>query len=242
MARMQEGDLSIQLPVHSYDETGRMTGTFNAMSAHLRELVRALQGHAARVTSGAGRLSTSAEQVSGATQQLAKSSRVQREASEEVVFAVTQLQATVVQVRASVDAMIDGGREAASMVRDTGRRAQLLHHLLQEVAKGSDAALQGPLREGAAQAESMIQAMAHVNEALGAIESVGGEIHKATEAQSEVSHEVSRRMQASQAATGEVQLAAAQLANTAPEVALTTRDLVSVAQSLKTAAAAFRVE
>ncbi|HEX4845231.1 MAG TPA: methyl-accepting chemotaxis protein, partial [Geothrix sp.] len=97
MARMQEGDLSIQLPVHSYDETGRMTGTFNAMSAHLRELVRALQGHAARVTSGAGRLSTSAEQVSGATQQLAKSSRVQREASEEVVFAVTQLQATVVQ-------------------------------------------------------------------------------------------------------------------------------------------------
>jgi methyl-accepting chemotaxis protein len=71
---------------------------------------------------------------------------------------------------------------------------------------------------------------------------VGGEIHKAAEAQSSVSSEVSRRMQASQVATGEVQLAAAQLANTAPELAITTRDLVSVAQSLKSSAAAFRVE
>ncbi|WP_257306707.1 methyl-accepting chemotaxis protein [Geothrix campi] len=242
MARMQQGDLSIQLPVHSFDETGRMTETFNAMSAHLNELARTLQNQAARVASGAGRWSTSVEQISGATQQLAKSSRVQREASEDVAAAVTQLQATVVQVRASVDTMIEEGREAAGMVRDTGRRAQLLHHVLEDVAKSGDAALLASLREGAAQAAAIIQAMAHVNEALGAIESVGGEIHKATEAQSAVSSDVSRRMQASQAATGEVQLTAAQLANTAPELAITTRDLVSVAQSLKTSAAAFRVE
>lgn len=242
MARMQQGDLSIQLPVHSYDETGRMTAAFNAMSARLNELVRTLQSQAARVASGAERLSTSAEQVSGATQQLAKSSRVQRETSEDVAFAVTQLQTAVTQVRASVDAMIDGGREAAGMVRDTGRRADLLRSVLQDAAKVSDASLQASLREGASQAEAIIQAMAHVNEALGAIESVGGEIHKAAEEQSSVSSDVNRRTGASQAATGEVQLAAAQLANTAPEVVITTRDLVSVAQSLKTAAAAFRVE
>ncbi|WP_257311085.1 methyl-accepting chemotaxis protein [Geothrix fuzhouensis] len=242
MARMQQGDLSIQLPVHSFDETGRMTETFNAMSAHLSELVRTLQSQATRVASGAGRWSTSVEQISSATQQLAKSSRVQREASEDVAAAVTQLQATVVQVRASVDAMIDGGREAAGMVRDTGRRAQLLHQVLEEVAKGGDAMLLARLREGAAQAAAIIQAMAQVNDALSAIEAVGGEIHKAAEAQSSVSSDVSHRMKASQAATGEVQLAAAQLANTAPELAITTRDLVSVAQSLKASAATFRVE
>ena len=242
MARLQQGDLSIQLPVHSFDETGRMTEAFNAMSAHLNELVRTLQSQAARVASGAGRWSASVEQITGATQQLAKSSRVQREASEDVAAAVTRLQATVIQVRASVDAMIGGGREAAGVVQDAGRRAQLLHGLIQEVAKDGEAAILTPLREGAAQAGAIIQAMSHVNEALGAIESAGGEIQRVAVAQASASSDVSRRMQASQTATGEVQLTAAQLANTAPELSITTRELVNVAQSLKATAAAFRVE
>ena len=242
MARLQKGDLSIQLPVHSYDETGRMTQAFNAMSAHLRELVRTLQGHAARVTTGASTLSASAEQVSAATQQLGRSSRVQRLAFEQVVSSVDLLQSSVVQVRASLDAMVDGGQAAAHEVQDATRRARTLMILFHELAERSESTAHETIREGEAQIASILQTLTHVEETLGAIEAVAEEIHRASEAQSAVSREVSERMGVSQHATGEVQQAAAQLANTAPEVVLTTRDLVQVAQSLKASAAAFRVE
>lgn len=292
MARMEQGDLRIQLPVHSYDETGRMTGAFNAMSARLRELVRGLQGHAGKVSGGAAALSASAGQVSSATQQLAKSSRVQREASEEVASAVTQLQASVLQVRASLDSMLDGGRTAGNQVRETARQAQAVVAALEDVVQRTEQAVQsaqaiqslaqsgrqileGPrepdtalrlhqisvqsekaaaqvsslveasraaLRAGAAQVEAMVATMASVDGALVEIEAVAGEIHQAAENQSTVSNEVSRRMEASLAATGAVQLAAAQLANTAPEVVLTARDLVAVAEALNTSAAAFQAE
>jgi methyl-accepting chemotaxis protein len=242
MAHLKDGDLRIQLPVHSFDETGRMTQAFNAMSARLRELARALQGHAASVASGATGLSTSAEQVSGATQQLARSSRTQREASEEVAGSVRQLQTTLVQVRASVDTMIEGGREASQQVRDTGRRAGQLMTLFDEVAQRCDAPTQSALRDGARHLEAIVQTMAQVDETLAAIEAVGGAIHTTAEEQASLSTEVNRRIRVSQAATGEVQLAAAQLANTAPEVVITAKDLVQVAQALKAAAAAFQVE
>ena len=242
MTRLQQGDLRIQLPVHSYDETGRMTTAFNAMSARLRELVRALQGHATRVASSATALSTSAEQVSSATQQLAGSSRVQRQASEEVAFAVTQLQASVLQVRASLDAMVDDGRLAGIEVKGACRRVQTLVDLLHGLKERSDASLHSALGESESQAVAILQTLLHVEGTLTAIEVVAGEIHKAAEEQSQVNSEVSRRMEASRAATGEVQLTAAQLANTAPEVVLTSKDLVQVAQSLKNAATAFQAE
>lgn len=242
MTRLQQGDLRIQLPVHSFDETGRMTTAFNAMSARLRELVRALQAHAARVASSATALSASAEQVSSATQQLAGSSRVQRQASEEVAFAVTQLQASVVQVRASLDAMLDDGRIAGVEVKAACGRVQALVDLLHGLKARSDASLHGALGEGEQQAEAVLHTLLHVEGTLAAIEVVAGEIHKAAEEQSQVNGEVSRRMEANRKATGEVQLTAAQLANTAPEVVLTSKDLVQVAQSLKNAATAFRAE
>jgi len=292
MARMEGGDLRIQLPVHSYDETGRMTQAFNAMSARLRELVRALQGHAGRLSGGATALSANAGQVSAATQQLAQSARVQREASEEVASAVTQLQASVLQVQASLESMLDGGRDAGNRVRETARQAQAVVAALAEVVQRTEQAVQsaqaiqalaqsgrqileGPreadtalrlhqisiqsekaaaqvsglveasrsaLKAGAARVEAMAAAMATVDAALGDIELSAGEIHQAAENQAKVSTEVSRRMEASLAAAGEVQLAAAQLANTAPEVVLTARDLVSVAEALKGSAAAFQAE
>jgi len=242
MARLKGGDLRTQLPVQSQDETGRMTEAFNAMSAHLRELVRALQAHAVRVSSGAGGLSASAEQVSSATQQLANSSRVQRQASEDVAYAVAQLQTSVLQVRASLDAMVDDGRVAGLEVKGAQGRVQALVDLLHELKVRSEAPLHPMISQGEGQAMAILQALQRMEETLGAVEAVAAEIHQAAEEQSKVSGEVSRRMQASQASAGEVQLAAAQLANTAPELAITTRDLAGVAQALKSAAAAFQVE
>lgn len=142
MARMEGGDLRIQLPVHSYDETGRMTQAFNAMSAHLRELVQALQAHAGRLSGGAAALSASAGQVSSATQQLARSSRVQREASDEVASAVTQLQASVLQVQASLESLLEGGRSAGNQARQTAQRAQSVVGALRAVVERSEKAVQ----------------------------------------------------------------------------------------------------
>jgi len=242
MARMKEGDLRIQLPVRSYDETGRMTEAFNAMSAHLRELVRGLQAQASRVSTGAGGLSASAEQVSSATQQLANSSRVQRQASEDVAYAVAQLQTSVLQVRASLDAMVDDGRAAGLEVKAAQNRLQSLVGLLQDLKTRPESPLQAVISQGEGQVAAIQQALQRMEETLGAVEAVAAEIHQAAEEQSKVSEEVSRRMKTSQASAGEVQLAAAQLANTAPELAITTRDLAGVAQSLKSVAASFQAE
>ncbi|HEX9081841.1 MAG TPA: methyl-accepting chemotaxis protein [Holophagaceae bacterium] len=142
MARMERGDLRIQLPVRHADETGRMTQAFNAMSARLRELVQGLQGHAGRLGGGASALSASANQVSAATQQLAQSSRIQRGTSEEVASAVTQLQASVLQVQASLESMLDGGRSAGQQVRQTTQRAQAVLSALQEVVQRTEQAVQ----------------------------------------------------------------------------------------------------
>ncbi len=292
MARMEAGDLRIQLPVHSHDETGRMTQAFNAMSARLRELVRGLQHHAGRLGGGAEALSAHAGQVSAATQQLAQSARVQREASEEVASAVTQLQASVLQVQASLESMLDGGRDAGNRVRETARQAQAVVAALGEVVERTGRAVQsvqaiqalaqsgrqileGPreadtalrlhqisvqsekaaaqvsglveasraaLQAGAARVEAMVAAMGSVDAALGDIELSAGEIHQAAESQAKVSTEVSRRMEASLAAAGAVQLAAAQLANTAPELVLTSRELVGVAEALRSSATVFQAE
>lgn len=242
MARMEQGDLRIQLPVRSYDETGRMTEAFNAMSARLRELVRALQAQASRVSTGAGGLSASAEQVSAATQQLANSSRVQRQASEDVAYAVAQLQTSVLQVRASLDAMVDDGRAAGLEVKSAQNRLRTLGDLLQDLKGRSEASLQPMISQGEGQVAAIQQALQRMEDTLGAVEAVAAEIHQAAEEQSKVSEEVSRRMTTSQASAGEVQLAAAQLANTAPELAITTKDLAGVAQSLKSVAASFQAE
>jgi hypothetical protein len=90
--------------------------------------------------------------------------------------------------------------------------------------------------------ETIFETLLRVEEALGVMESKAADIHLVAENQSVASSEVSRRMRASEVATGEVQLAAAQLANTAPELVITAMDLVNVAQSLKGSAGAFRVE
>lgn len=292
MASLEAGDLRIQLPVHSYDETGRMTQAFNAMSARLRELVRNLQHHAGRLGEGAAALSASAGQVSAATGQLAQSARIQKEASEEVASAVAQLQASVLQVQASLESMLDGGRDAGNRVRETARQAQAVLAALGEVvartgqavqsiqaiqalAQSGRQILEGPrepdtalklhqistqsekaaaqvsalveasraaLQAGASRVEEMVAAMATVDAALGDIELSAGEIHQAAADQAKVSTEVSRRMEASLAAAQDVQLAAAQLANTAPELVFTSRDLVGVAEGLRASAAAFRAE
>ncbi len=73
MARLQQGDLSIQLPVHSFDETGRMTETFNAVSAHLNELVRTLQSQTARVANTAPELAITTRDLVSVAQSLKSS-------------------------------------------------------------------------------------------------------------------------------------------------------------------------
>ena len=242
MARMKEGDLRVQLPLLSYDETGRMTESFNGMSSHLRGLAAALQVHAHSVSSGSKALSTGAEQISTATLQLAKSSRIQRQTSEDVINAVTQLQASIVQVRVNLDQVVGRGQGATDLVREAARRANELRRVLAEAAQAPQTPDPALLPRVAAQLEPIFEALLRVETTLAGMEGLAGDIHLVAEKQSTTSSEVSRRMQASESATGEVQLATAQLANTAPELVITARELVSVARSLSASAEAFKVE
>lgn len=77
--------------------------------------------------------------------------------------------------------------------------------------------------------------------ALSSSEILAREITQATLDQAAANREVSQRMKEGAQGTTAVQLAAAQLANTVPEVYLTAKELVGVAHALTTAAEAFEV-
>lgn len=287
MARLETGDLRVELPVTTTDETGRMTEAFNAMSTRLRNLVLHLKDNAAKVTGGAGTLSLSAGDVTKTTQALARSASLQRKASEEVAAAITQLRASIEEVRRVLDALTEGTRDAGALARDCGTLGDEVTDMLREmelrVAKvhqagayihglarrGADALAAHPdtpqplkeLADKGAQAAAMVATLAQTNlqavqetrdrlaaigESLAQIRltmargvELAEEIRRASHDQALASGEVARRTHASVEGTSAVQQAAAQLANTAPEVFITAKELVGVAQALESSADAF---
>lgn len=93
--------------------------------------------------------------------------------------------------------------------------------------------------QGQARLDELIAALDRVTLALTTSEALAQEIHQVAQDQAAASREVTRRMGETSKGTGEVQLAAAQLANTAPEVQVTANALVGVAHGLSTTANTF---
>ncbi|MDA8412536.1 MAG: methyl-accepting chemotaxis protein [Desulfobacteraceae bacterium] len=71
--RVAEGDLTVEVPVHSQDELGEMARVCNTMTGNLRQIVVTLSDVTGRVHACAGKLSDSVEQQSGFSSQLSSS-------------------------------------------------------------------------------------------------------------------------------------------------------------------------
>ncbi|WP_438435164.1 methyl-accepting chemotaxis protein [Gorillibacterium sp. sgz500922] len=69
--KISGGDLTEVIPVHREDEIGELASAFNAMSDHLRNLIRDVGGHSVQVAASAEQLLAGSEQTSKAAEQIA---------------------------------------------------------------------------------------------------------------------------------------------------------------------------
>lgn len=158
-------------------------------------------------------------------------------------------------------ALVEGIRErsdravqASALITELGKRltqalANLPHdgirQALERSIQASEAAAALARENGQAvdagriHLENLNQVLEGTLAALTGVERLTEEIGMVARDQAAASREVSQRMQDTSRGTGEVQLAAAQLANTVPEVHLTAQELAGVAQGLATTADAF---
>jgi methyl-accepting chemotaxis protein len=102
LGAVAEGDLTVQAPVDSHDEIGRLGASLNQAIGRLRETFREVTGASQSVASGATELSAAAGQMSMTTQEIARSGEHLRVATDTVGAAVGAFSASVAQVAANV--------------------------------------------------------------------------------------------------------------------------------------------
>ncbi|HJV22290.1 MAG TPA: methyl-accepting chemotaxis protein [Holophagaceae bacterium] len=148
----------------------------------------------------------------------------------------------------------DQAVQASAVISELGRRltqalanvpSEAIRQALERSIQASEAAAGLAKQNGVAVAESHSRlndlgtALAENLKALAAMDHLAQEIELVAKDQVAASREVSKRMQDTSRGTGEVQLAAAQLANTVPEVNLTAKELAGVAIGLASTADTF---
>lgn len=145
----------------------------------------------------------------------------------------------------------DQAVQASAVISELGRRltqalanipSEAIRQALERSIQASEAAAGLAKQNGLAVNESHTRlkelgtALEENLQALAAMDNLAQEIELVARDQVAASREVSRRMQDTSRGTGEVQLAAAQLANTVPEVNLTAKELAGVAIGLASTA------
>ena len=121
MERMALGDLTVQAPVRSRDEIGRLAEGFNRMVGQLSQALRKVELASAQVASGSVQLAASAEQMARTVDETAK-------VGEELRDAGRRVQAHLQELDSNVAAMADHGRRTGAdserAVADTSRGAE----------------------------------------------------------------------------------------------------------------------
>ncbi len=116
-----KGDMTVQAPVESDDEIGKLAGTFNVMVTDLNRALGNMGQASERVASGSTQLAASAEQMNQTVQETARVGEELRQAGQAVVEALRQLDA-------NVEAMANHSRQtgvrANEAVQDTDRGAE----------------------------------------------------------------------------------------------------------------------
>lgn len=142
MERMVAGDFRKGVEVHSEDELGRMARDFNAMLARFQEFFAQLRGAGLRVAEGSTELSSTAGEVSRATNEIARFAEGQRVASERTAAAMTEFSASIQQVAANVRSsqagtgtMVKAAQEGAQQGEATVMAMQDIRQATQEMVK-----------------------------------------------------------------------------------------------------------
>jgi methyl-accepting chemotaxis protein len=104
-----EGDLSVDIEVQRTDEVGQLLTAMQAMSLSLREMVGRLQG-------GVTQISASAQSLSAVTEQTRQGVNGQKEETDQVATAMSEMTATVHDVARNAEAAASSAEEADKRV------------------------------------------------------------------------------------------------------------------------------
>jgi len=173
-ARVAEGDLTREVPVHSQDEVGQLAASLRTMVGNLRDIVRQVQSSTAAMYDAVQNLSVSASEVSASSGEVAGNVQVIARGAERQARSVEKSAALGQRVSTSAAAVAEQGRTAESQAQESERQA----------------------REGAAAAADASHAMdvvlGHVEETAGQVQTFrehSQEIHVLVESITAVSHQ-----------------------------------------------------
>lgn len=120
ITKVAEGNMTVQAPAESEDEIGQLATTFNGMVSDLNRALGSMGRASEQVASGSTQLAASADQMSQTVQETARVGEALRQAGQEVVAALRQLDA-------NVESMADHARQTTlrtdEAVQDTDRGA-----------------------------------------------------------------------------------------------------------------------
>ncbi len=130
--QIAEGDLSASIEVQRRDEIGQLMEAMQGMSGNLRDMVGRLQG-------GVAQISASAQALSSVTEQTRVGVNGQREETDQVATAMSQMAATVQEVARNAEAAASSTEAAdnrvssgSQVVRQTLERINQLAHAMEE--------------------------------------------------------------------------------------------------------------
>jgi methyl-accepting chemotaxis protein len=151
IAKVSEGDLTVESRAESNDELGAMAQSLDHMVKSLRQMIGSVSQGIEGVASGAAELSASADEMSTTIGDIAKSAEHERSDAESMAAAMTELSASIdevssdaqtslTQLEAALDATNQGNQAGAStknamdaITQTTGRIAQAIG-VIQEIA------------------------------------------------------------------------------------------------------------
>lgn len=127
MERIARGDLSHpDLRVHSADEVGQMTHSFNNMAASLRTMVREMAESAGELQSAGRRLHASVSETSGATDAAAKEIHQVRQVADTQVERASEGNRAASDLRVSAEQV---AQAAVAQAREVERTAEILRQV-----------------------------------------------------------------------------------------------------------------
>ncbi len=144
---MAQGNLSVQVQVHSNDELGDMAKSFEAMIANLRHVVDRVRLASSTVAAGSDQISASAEEM-------ARSAQAQAAAVEETSSSMEEMAASITQVSGNAHSL-------SAAVEQTSSSIEQMTASIQQVA-GNAEALGAAVNQTSASIEQMAASVKQV--------------------------------------------------------------------------------
>ncbi|MCR2805257.1 methyl-accepting chemotaxis protein [Paenibacillus soyae] len=165
-----DGDLTVAVPVHSGNEIGQVSRSFNEMIASLRQLTGEIRNSTTEVAESAENMQQSAEQTSRATeevteaiQEVASGTETQLQSFQECQRAMTEMTIGISRIAESSSSVSEMAADTTSLATQGGIVIEQTRRQMQEVEEQISQTVV-TMRELHAQSEQIVQILGMISE------------------------------------------------------------------------------